>query len=155
PGDRRRDRPASARRRDPGRRDRVFGAGRPVDSAPPDRGIEIVTVPARDGRLLAEDYEKAITPQTRMILLSSVQWSNGLRVDLASFSALAGRRGVLLVADAIQHLGAMPLDVTATPVDFLVCGGHKWLNAPAGRGFLYASPRMVEQFRPPAWGYLN
>lgn len=118
-------------------------------------GIEIVTVPARDGRLLAEEYEKAITPRTRMILLSSVQWSNGFRVDLASFSDLAKRREVLLVVDAIQGLGAMPLDVTATPVDFLVCGGHKWLNAPAGRGFLYASPRVVEQFRAPAWGYLN
>jgi cysteine desulfurase/selenocysteine lyase len=40
-------------------------------------------------------------------------------------------------------------------VDFLVTGGHKWLNAPAGRGFLYVNPEQVERLRPPAWGYLN
>src|SRR5262249_24550621 len=57
--------------------------------------------------------------------------------------------------DAIQQLGAVGLDVGRTPVDFLVCGGHKWLNAPTGRGFLYVNPRLADRLRPPAWGYLN
>src|SRR5262249_10893152 len=47
------------------------------------------------------------------------------------------------------------LDVGKTPVDFLVTGGHKWLNAPVGRGFLYVNPRRREQIPPAAWGYLN
>jgi selenocysteine lyase/cysteine desulfurase len=51
----------------------------------------------------------------------------------------------VLVVDAIQHLGALPLDLQATPADFVVCGGHKWLNAPAGRGFLYVSPRWQQE----------
>src|SRR5439155_14911987 len=75
--------------------------------------------------------------------------------DLAAFSELARTRDVLLVVDAIQQLGAIGLDVGRTPVDFLVCGGHKWLNAPTGRGFLYVNPRLVERLRPPACGYLN
>jgi selenocysteine lyase/cysteine desulfurase len=119
------------------------------------RRFAIEVVPARDGRLLAEDFAARTDGRTRLILLSSVQWSNGFRSDLAAFGELARRRGVTLVVDAIQQLGAIALDVGRTPVDFLVCGGHKWLNAPAGRGFLYVHPRQVERLRPPHAGYLN
>lgn len=118
-------------------------------------GFHIDVVPSRAGRLLVEDFARAAGPRTRLILLSSVQWNNGFRADLAAFSELARARDMVLVVDAIQQLGAVPLDVAQTPVDFLVCGGHKWLNAPVGRGFLYVQPRWVERLTPPAWGYLN
>jgi selenocysteine lyase/cysteine desulfurase len=75
--------------------------------------------------------------------------------DLAAFSELARTRNIILVVDAIQQLGAVGLDVSRTPVDFLVSGGHQWLNAPAGRGFLYVHPRHASHLRPPHRGYLN
>src|SRR5262249_35366785 len=109
----------------------------------------------RNGRLLVEDFGRAVDRHTRMILLSSVQWNNGFRADLAAFSELARSRNLILVVDAIQQLGAIPLDVGQTPVDFLVCGGHKWLNAPAGRGFLYAHPRWQERTAACPRGYLH
>jgi selenocysteine lyase/cysteine desulfurase len=118
-------------------------------------GFAVEVVPNRGGRLLADDFARAADGHTRLILLSSVQWSSGYRADLAAFSELARARNLVLVVDAIQQLGAFALDVGRTPVDFLVCGGHKWLNAPAGRGFLYVHPRQLERLRPPAWGYLN
>jgi cysteine desulfurase / selenocysteine lyase len=118
-------------------------------------GFAVEVVPHRQGRLRVEDFARAIDARTRLILLSSVQWSSGFRADLAAFSELARERGVLLAVDAIQQLGAVGLDVGRTPVDFLVSGGHKWLNAPAGRGFLYVNPRLAGKLRPPAWGYLN
>jgi selenocysteine lyase/cysteine desulfurase len=118
-------------------------------------GFTVEVVPHQRGQLRPEDFARAIDGRTRMILLSSVQWSSGFRADLAAFSELVERRGVLLVVDAIQQLGAIGLDVSRTPVDFLVSGGHKWLNAPAGRGFLYVNPRLAGRLRPRAWGYLN
>ena len=118
-------------------------------------GFGIETVPCADGRLRIDDFVRAADAHTRMILLSSVQWSTSFRADLAAFSEFTRARNIILVVDAIQHVGAMPLDVEQTPVDFVVAGGHKWLNAPAGRGFLYVHPRMVERLTPPAWGYLN
>jgi selenocysteine lyase/cysteine desulfurase len=118
-------------------------------------GFHIETIPHRGGRLLVDDFARAIDGRTRIILLSSVQWSSGFRADLAGFSTLARERNVVLVVDAIQQLGAIDLNVEKTPVDFLVTGGHKWLNAPVGRGFLYVHPKQVERLRPPAWGYLN
>ncbi len=118
-------------------------------------GFEIETVNCPAGRVRVDDFAQAADGRTRLILLSSVQWNTGYRADLAAFSEFARQRNIVLVVDAIQQLGAMPLDVRQTPVDFLVTGGHKWLNAPAGRGFLYVHPRMQERCRPPAWGYLN
>src|SRR5262249_3923535 len=109
----------------------------------------------RDGRLLVEDYARAADSHTRLILLSSVQWNNGYRADLAAFSQLCRERRITLVVDAIQQLGAVSLDVQRTRVDFLVCGGHKWLNVPVGRGFLYVHPDRLGDTEPPAWGYLN
>ncbi len=84
-----------------------------------------------------------------------MQWNNGYRVDVDAFAELARSRNAVLVLDAVQQLGAIPLDVSRTPIDFVVCGGHKWLNAPVGRGFLYVSPRAAARWVPPAWGYLN
>jgi selenocysteine lyase/cysteine desulfurase len=118
-------------------------------------GSRIEIVPSHEGRLRVDDFARCIDAHTRMILLSSVQWNNGFRADLAGFSNLAREHGLVLVVDAIQQLGAIGLDVGQTPVDFLVCGGHKWLNAPVGRGFLYVHPCQAERLAPPAWGYLN
>jgi selenocysteine lyase/cysteine desulfurase len=118
-------------------------------------GIIVEVVPSRGGRLLVEDYARAVDGRTRLILLSSVQWNNGFRCDLAAFSEMAQSRGVLLLVDTIQQLGAVAFDVNRTPVDFAVNGGHKWLNAPAGRGFLYVNPRALGRLRPPPRGYLN
>jgi cysteine desulfurase/selenocysteine lyase len=117
--------------------------------------VEIEVVPGRDGRLSVADFARAADGRTRLVLLSSVQWSSGFRADLAAFGEWARSRNVILVVDAIQQLGAIGLDVSRTPVDFLVCGGHKWLNAPAGRGFLYVSPQRLGQLRLPPPGYLH
>ncbi len=119
------------------------------------KGIAIDVVPSREGRLLIEDVADRIQQRTRVVAVSSVQWTNGFRCDLKALSQLCQQREVWLVVDAIQHLGAMPLDVRETPVDFLACGGHKWLNAPFGTGFLYIRRSVWERLRPPLAGYLS
>jgi len=118
-------------------------------------GVEIDVVPNHRGEVRAQDFAARITPRTRVIAVSSVQWSNGYRLDLAAFSQLCRERNLWLVVDAIQQLGAIPLDVRQTPVDILACGGHKWLNAPFGCGFLYVSRAALPKLRPPIAGYLS
>ncbi len=118
-------------------------------------GVEIVPVRSRDnGVLLPEDFERAMDERTRVVCVSSVQWCTGYRIDLAALSRLCRERGVYLVVDAIQEMGACPIDVKATPVDFLTAGGHKWLNAPFGCGVLYVARKNVEALQPPMYGYL-
>ena len=118
-------------------------------------GIEIDVVPNHKGEVRAEDFAARITPRTRVITVSTVQWTNGYRLDLAAFSRLCHERSIWLVLDAIQQLGVMPLNVQETPVDILACGGHKWLNSPFGCGFLYINRNCQARLRPPTAGYLD
>lgn len=119
------------------------------------QGIEIEVVPNRNGEVLVDDFAVRITPRTRVIAISTVQWNHGYRVDLKTLSKFCRERGIWLVVDAIQQLGAVPLDVQQTPVDILACGGHKWLNAPFGCGFLYVSRDAFSRLQPPLAGYLS
>ena len=100
-------------------------------------GVQTTMVPARGGRVLADDLIAACDARTRVIAVSFVQFSNGFRVDLDRLGAHCRDRGIYLCVDAIQGLGALPLNVAESRVDFLACGGHKWLLAPIGIGFLY------------------
>jgi cysteine desulfurase / selenocysteine lyase len=119
------------------------------------RGIEIDVVPNRNGEVRVEDFAARVTPRTRVAALSSVQWTNGFRADLAAFSRFCRERKLWLVVDAIQQLGAIPLDVREIPVDILACGGHKWLNSPFGCGFLYVNRERLLDLRAPLAGYLD
>jgi len=87
--------------------------------------------------------------------MSSVQWSNGFRADLDAIGAFCRERRMWFVVDGIQQLGAFPIDVGRTPIDILVTGGHKWLNAPFGAGFMYINPAARDRLRPPVAGYLS
>jgi cysteine desulfurase/selenocysteine lyase len=119
------------------------------------QGIEIDVVPNHNGEVRVEDFAARITPRTRVISISSVQWSNGYRCDLAAFSQLCRERNIWFVVDAIQQLGAVPIDVREIPMDFLACGGHKWLTSPFGCGFLYINREALSRLHPPIPGYLS
>jgi cysteine desulfurase / selenocysteine lyase len=116
---------------------------------------EIRVAKSRQGELLIPAFEKLIDRRTKAVVISSVQWSNGYLCDLGKIGQLCREAGVLLVIDAIQQLGAMSLDVTKVPVDVVVCGGHKWLNAPYGAGFMYIRKGIVDKLRTPVAGYLS
>jgi cysteine desulfurase / selenocysteine lyase len=107
------------------------------------------------GALPVEAFARVIDERTRAVVVSSVQWSNGYRVDLAGLGRLCRECGAYLVVDAIQQLGAVELDVRETPVDLLVAGGHKWLNSPFGCGLLYIDVGALATLRQPSWGYLG
>lgn len=112
------------------------------------RDVEVRVVRHRDGLVGVDDYVPLIDRRTRAILVSSVQWINGLRMDVAAFSQLAAERGCFLVVDAIQQLGAIPLDTANLGIDFLAAGGQKWLNAPFNIGLLYVRADTQERVQP-------
>ncbi len=119
------------------------------------RGISIDVVPNQHGEVRVETIAERLSSKTAVVCLSTVQWSNGFRCDLEKLSSLCAEKGVWLVVDAIQQLGAIPLDVQKTPVDFLACGGHKWLNSPFGTGFLYIRRETLPKLLAPLTGYMN
>jgi selenocysteine lyase/cysteine desulfurase len=117
------------------------------------RGVETRRVPVEGGRLDLDRLEAACDARTRMISVSWVGYLSGWRVDLDALVALARRRGALLFVDAIQGLGVFPLDVKATPIDFLAADGHKWLLGPEGAGLFYTRREHLDLLRPLGVGW--
>ena len=116
-------------------------------------GVELRRVEPVDGRVTPDSIVKAITDRTRVVSISSVQFLSGFVADLPTLAAECHKRGVLLCVDCIQHLGALPLDVTASGVDFVAGGGHKWMMAGEGIGFVACRPELAERLRPGLIGW--
>jgi len=116
-------------------------------------GVEVRFVPKREGRLLAEEVAKVVDGRTRAVSVSFVDWLSGYRADLRSIADVAHAHGALFVVDAIQGLGALPLDVGACGVDALAADGHKWICGPEGAGILYVRREARERIAPtrPSW----
>jgi len=118
------------------------------------RGVNLIRVEEEDGRIPFDRLAAAINPRTRLVTISAVQWSNGVRMDLTRLGELCREKGVLLFVDAIQALGVHPIDVREMNIDFLSAGGHKWLTAPEGSGLFYCKRELCEHIKPPAIGYM-
>lgn len=119
------------------------------------RQIEIRPVYHRHGLVTVDDFARACDRRTKAIVVSAVQWAHGLKLDLAGLSELAAQHNAWLIVDAIQQLGASVLDAARLGIDALACGGHKWLNAPFGCGFLYVNKKRLSEVEPVMRGYLT
>lgn len=117
-------------------------------------GVEMRFASSIDGRIRVDSLLELIDYKTRAVVVSSVQEANGFRIDLAALSDGCRERGVALVVDGAQHVGAAPLDVTETPVGYLAVGGHKWLSSPFGMGFLYVGEQELAR-APAGRGYMS
>jgi cysteine desulfurase/selenocysteine lyase len=91
----------------------------------------------------------------RMLAVSFVQYLSGYRVDLGVLGEICRRRGCFFFVDAIQGLGAFPVDVRRCGIHALAADGHKWLLGPEGCGILYIDPELRERVEPVEFGYTN
>jgi selenocysteine lyase/cysteine desulfurase len=121
-----------------------------------DSGIRTELVPTTAAGWPDEErlLERLRDPRVRVLAVSWVQFSNGYRVDLDRLSAVTRDTGTWLVVDAIQGVGQIPLDVSATQVDILACGGQKWLLSPWGTGFVYVRRELIASLEPVITGWL-
>jgi selenocysteine lyase/cysteine desulfurase len=117
------------------------------------RGVNVRMVPSRGPRLELDDVRRAVDARTRIVALSFVEYASGFRNDLDGLGKLCRERGIILCVDAIQGLGVLPLDVAATPIDFLSADGHKWLLGPEGAAIFYARREMVDLLHPVGVGW--
>lgn len=109
------------------------------------RGVEVRQVPSRDRRIHIDDIRASMNDRTRIVSLSAVEFASGFRNDLDAIGSLCRERGVVFFVDAIQALGALPVNGAASPIDFLAADAHKWLLGPQGAGILYVRRELVER----------
>ncbi len=91
----------------------------------------------------------------RMLAVSYVQYLSGYRVNLEAIGEICARRGCFFLVDAIQGLGAFPIDVRAANIGALAADGHKWLLGPEGCGILYVRQDMQDEIEPVEFGWTN
>ncbi|MDQ2898973.1 MAG: aminotransferase class V-fold PLP-dependent enzyme [Acidobacteriota bacterium] len=109
-------------------------------------GVEFVETPF-------ERFYDAIAPRTRLVALSSVNYTTGFRPPLEEISRFLRERDVLFYVDGTQSVGALECDVEKIRPDLLAVHGYKWLLSPNGAGFLYASPALRERLEPAVIGW--
>ncbi len=119
------------------------------------KGVDVRVVRNTDGDYSVDQLYDVVDRRTRALIVSSVQWVSGSRLDVREMAKVVHEVGGYIVVDAIQHAGALRVDADANGLDFVAVGTQKWLLAPFGVGVLCASRRAVEELQPPRPGYMN
>lgn len=98
-------------------------------------------------------FEGAVTGRTRLVALSTVNYSTGLRPPVEEIGRFLRERGVLFYVDGTQSVGALEFDCRAVRPDMLSVHGYKWLLSPNGAAFMYVSPELRERLEPAVIGW--
>src|SRR5712691_7596118 len=120
------------------------------------RGVEVVVVESPDQvSVPVEAIARAIDERTALVATSHVYFTSGAIQDIAAVAAAAHAQGALCLIDAYQSVGQLPVDVTATGVDFLTAGGLKWLLGGTGIVFLYIREALARRLAPAVAGWFG
>ncbi|MEU2702969.1 MULTISPECIES: aminotransferase class V-fold PLP-dependent enzyme [Micromonospora] len=115
-------------------------------------GARLDVVGSGGPRFDEDAVEARIDERTLLVCIPHASFSSGATVDLPRLVRRAHDVGALVVVDAFQSVGVMPMDVTALGVDVVLGGAHKWLCG-VGTAFLYVRPGLVPQLEPAATGW--
>jgi selenocysteine lyase/cysteine desulfurase len=118
------------------------------------RGARVTHVPAADdGTIPLEHFDRAIDDDTLLVSITHVCYRNGAMMNVPQVVELAHERGALVLLDAYQTIGSLPIDVRELEVDFLAAGVLKYLLGSAGLGFFYCRRDLVERVWPTQTGW--
>ncbi|WP_408957232.1 aminotransferase class V-fold PLP-dependent enzyme [Natrinema sp. 74] len=117
-----------------------------------DYGVDVRVLETDDGRLDLEAAKPALEDAT-LCCVSSLTWTHGTQLPIADLVEIAHDAGALVLVDAVQSPGQVPVDVREWGADFVVAAGHKWLLGPFGAGFLYVRDGVEQDRSPAAIGY--
>lgn len=109
-----------------------------------DRGVVFKMIPPVNSRVPLERIEKELTPDTRLLTISFVEFVTGFRSDLEALGRLCQEKGIAFLVDLIQGMGVFPLDIKTWNVTFAAGGSQKWLLGPQGAGFFYCAKENLD-----------
>jgi len=117
------------------------------------QGMEVRVVRPRDWRIPMAEMAKAVDKNTRLVAISQVSYINGFEHDAKAVCDLAHAHGALVYLDAVQAVGAIPIDVKASGVDAMASASYKWLMGDMGIGFLYVRQDVIPRLKRSQFGY--
>ncbi len=119
------------------------------------RGVNIRWIEMTTGEITSEMVEKALTDRTRLLTISAVQFADGYRADLATIADTCHKRGVKIIVDGIQAVGALRIKSDDWNLDAFSSGGQKHMLSPCGSGFLQIATSLMEKLNPAYDGWLS
>ncbi|MCP3849083.1 MAG: aminotransferase class V-fold PLP-dependent enzyme [Gammaproteobacteria bacterium] len=134
-----------------------FPSNRIVWQSLKNQGVEIKLVDLYDtsqnNNSPEESLLEAFDSNTRLLSVSSVQYADGLCLNLEELGNFCQSQEVLFCVDAIQSIGAQKFDVQAIKADFAMADGHKWLMSPEGLGLFYCKKSLRSQMKLTQFGW--
>lgn len=122
---------------------------RPLRSLLEQRQVNVTRVVCdASGFVDPKDIQAALRPETRLICMTHASNVTGALNDVKAIGALAHQNGILLMIDAAQTAGCVPIDVRDMQIDLLAFTGHKGLLGPQGTGGLYIRPGLEVEIQP-------
>ena len=118
-----------------------------------EKSLEVRLARNHDGLVSEAELEKLVDDHTAVISISQVEYGTGQRFDLHWLADLAHSHGALLVVDATQSAGLLPIDVHAEDVDALVAGGYKGLLGPFGAAIFFLKEEIAKSLTPSLVGW--
>jgi cysteine desulfurase family protein len=121
---------------------------RPLRQLERDGLISLTRVASQEGYIEPEQVRAALRDETRLVALTHAANALGTLQPIEKIAGEVRAHGALLLVDAAQTAGVVPIDLRSTPIDFLAFPGHKALMGPTGTGALYVGPRVDDRIRP-------
>ncbi len=118
------------------------------------RGVRLRKLELADGALDLDRIDEACAG-ARLLALSYVHFLTGFRLDLQAAGEICRRRRCLFVVDAVQGMGAFPIDVKQAGIHALSASAHKWLLGPEGCAVFYIDRDFMDDVEPMEFGWTN
>jgi len=115
--------------------------------------VRIADLTSCDDEIIETRVFNLCDEHTRLISISSVQYGNGLRMDLPAIGHFCQTHDILFCVDAIQSVGALQFDVQHDHIHFAMADGHKWMLGPEGIGFFYCNAMLRDRLRLTQYGW--
>lgn len=116
-------------------------------------GCEIRLTKGHNGYTSFDEIAKNIDKCTAVVCISHAEYTGGQLYDLAALAEVAHAHGALLIVDATQSAGAIPIDAPASGADVIIASSYKWLCGPFGAAVMYLSPRLQSDLEPGFVGF--
>jgi len=116
-------------------------------------GCEIRLARGFNGYASFDEIVKNIDQNTSVVSISHAEYTGGQLYDLAALAEVTHAFGALLVVDATQSAGAIPIDAPASGADVIIAGSYKWLCGPFGAAVMYLAPRLQNKLEPGFVGF--
>ena len=114
-----------------------------------------ITLPIPSKEDLINEFFKGLTSKTKLVFISHLTSSTGLRMPVEEICAIAKQKGILIFVDGAHAPGQLPLNLQTLQADIYTGACHKWMMTPKGSSFLYVKNEHQHLFDPliVSWGY--